>query len=55
MNQSPIIVVPSQSQYLLCNPVGYRCGPPPAPERPFVSDLSYILLLFYCLFQNCFY
>ena len=40
-NQSPIIIVPRGKEHLVDNPVAFRCGPPPAPERPFVVKVGY--------------
>lgn len=39
MNQSPLLILPPghHAEQYLSNPVCYRCGPPAAPDKPFVS------------------
>ena len=37
-NQTPVLVVPRKQPGVLANPVCCRCGPPCAPERPYVSS-----------------
>ncbi len=43
LNQTPLIFVPPGRADLLANRVCYRCGPPPAPEKPFVSNGTALL------------
>lgn len=51
--QSPILLVPKKYPSAANNPICFRCGPPAAPERPYVSYL-YIMLhfLFHCHERN---
>jgi len=37
--QTPLMFVPEGAQDYACHPVYFRCGPPPAPERPYVRTL----------------
>eukprot|EP00981_Chlorochromonas_danica_P003524 scaffold659_cov192-Ochromonas_danica.AAC.37 len=36
INQTPCIYIPNGELSFLWNPICYRCGPPTAPERPYV-------------------
>ncbi len=40
-NQSPVIIVPRGKEHFVDNPVVFRCGPPAAPERPFIVKVGY--------------
>ena len=35
--QSPVMFVPENCPQFIYNPICYRCGPPAAPDKPYVS------------------
>eukprot|EP01038_Epipyxis_sp_PR26KG_P007423 gene7423-10116_t len=39
-NQSPVIIIPNGMNELMNNPVCYQCSPPPAPERPYITNIG---------------
>ena len=38
--QSPVLFIPHNQSDLARNPVCYKCEPPAAPEKPYVSTIS---------------
>lgn len=38
--QTPLMFVPPQQDNASSHPVFFRCGPPPAPDRPYVRALD---------------
>ena len=40
VNMSPVLFIPPKNQDALNNPICFRCGPPAAPERPYVSTAT---------------
>jgi hypothetical protein len=48
---SPVMFVPQGAFHLANNPICYRCGPPPAPEKPYVRCRVTLLYLFSMLFE----
>jgi hypothetical protein len=53
--QTPLMFVPEdslqQQRATSCNPVFFRCGPPPAPERPYVCALIMMSIMM-CIMTN---
>eukprot|EP00597_Dinobryon_sp_UTEXLB2267_P006584 CAMPEP_0170093198 /NCGR_PEP_ID=MMETSP0019_2-20121128/26341_1 /TAXON_ID=98059 /ORGANISM="Dinobryon sp., Strain UTEXLB2267" /LENGTH=656 /DNA_ID=CAMNT_0010313939 /DNA_START=331 /DNA_END=2302 /DNA_ORIENTATION=- len=46
VNQTPVLIIPLNSPNTVYNPVFFRCGPPCAPEKPWIikSGVDFVLL-----------
>ena len=41
VHQSPVLFVPAGMRHLAMNPMCFKCDPPAAPDKPYVSKLNY--------------